>query len=133
MKVKMKIDIGLKTKKKKSMKKRILPMAKRGILSILPLLEVFGSLVSDAAVVAKAVNNNKAAQRQLEERHNHVMESQSWSLSRSVLAWTRRHNGKIKKIKKNVELLPKISKGVTAIGIGISTGPELATHQGKSE
>jgi len=100
MKVKMKIDIGLKMKKKKSMKKRILPMVKRGILSILPLLKVFGSLVSDAAVVAKAVNNNKAAQRQLEKRHNYVMESQSWSLSRSVLVWTKRHNGKIKKIKK---------------------------------
>jgi len=54
-------------------------LAKRsGILPILPLLEVFDSLVSGAAGKAKAINNNKAAQRQLEElkRHNRVMEGQ---------------------------------------------------------
>lgn len=81
MKAKTKIGMGLKTKKKKPMKratnKRILPVAKRGgILPILPLLGVLGSLVGGAAGVAKAVNDNKAAQRQLEElkRHNHAME-----------------------------------------------------------
>ena len=74
MKAKMKIGIGLKTKKK-SMKKRILPIAKRGgFLPILPLLG--GSLVGGAAGIAKAINDNKSAQRQLEElkHHNRVME-----------------------------------------------------------
>jgi len=71
----MKIGIGLKTKKK-SMKKRILPIVKRGgFLPILPLLGV-GSLVGGAADIAKAINDNKSAQRQLEElkRHNRVIE-----------------------------------------------------------
>jgi len=66
----------LKTKKKKKVK-RILPVAKRGgILPILPLLGILGSLAGGAAGIAKVVNDNKAAQRQLEElkRHNRVME-----------------------------------------------------------
>jgi len=43
------------------MKKRILLVAKRGgILSILPLLGIFSSLVSGAAEVAKVINDNKA-------------------------------------------------------------------------
>ena len=77
MKAKTKLGMGLKTKKKKTTKKRILPIAKRGgILPILPLLGVIGSLVGGAAGVAKAVNDNKVAQRQLEElkRHNRAME-----------------------------------------------------------
>jgi len=70
MKTKTKIGMGLKTKK-------ILPVAKRGgILPILPLLGILGSLAGGAAGVAKVVNDNKAAQRQLEElkRHNRAME-----------------------------------------------------------
>jgi len=53
-----------------------------GILSILPLLEVFGSLVG-AAGISKAINDNKAAQRQLEElkRHNFIMEFISLRIS----------------------------------------------------
>ena len=81
MKAKTKIGMGLKTKmkkKKKTMtKKRILPVAKRGgFLPILPLLGVLGSVTGGAAGIAKVVNDNKAAQRQLEElkRHNRVME-----------------------------------------------------------
>lgn len=77
MKTKTKFGMGLKTKKKRTVNKRILPIAKRGgILPILPLLGVVGSLVGGAAGIAKAVNDNKAAQRQLEElkRHNRVME-----------------------------------------------------------
>ena len=80
MKTKTKIGMGLKKKKrdkKKRASKRILPVAKRGgVLPILPLLGVLGSLVGGAAGVAKVVNDNKAAQRQLKElkRHNHVME-----------------------------------------------------------
>ena len=79
MKTKTKIGMGLKTKKKSKRvtRKRILPLAKRGgILPILPLLGVLGSLVGGAAGVAKAVNDNKAMQRKLEElkRHNRVME-----------------------------------------------------------
>ena len=76
MKAKTKFGMGLK-KKKRTPKKRILPVAKRGgILPLLPLLGVIGSLVGGAAGVAKAVNDNKASQRQLEElkRHNRAME-----------------------------------------------------------
>jgi len=72
---KMKIGIDLKTKK--LMKKRILSVAKRGsFLPILSLLGVVGSLIGGAAGVTKAINDNKAAQRQLEElkRHNRIME-----------------------------------------------------------
>lgn len=74
---KTKIGMSLKTKKKKPMKKRIFPVAKRGgITSILSLLGVVDSLVDGAAGVAKVINNNRAAQRQLEElkHHNRVME-----------------------------------------------------------
>jgi hypothetical protein len=79
MKAKTKLGMGLKTtrKKKRTSKKRILPVAKRGgILPLLPLLGVVGSLIGGAAGVAKAVNDSKAAQRQLEElkRHNRAME-----------------------------------------------------------
>src|SRR5215469_94935 len=88
MKVKTKIGMGLKMKKRLT-RKRILPVAKRGgILPILPLLGVLGSIVGGAAGIAKAVNDNKASQRELEElkRHNH---GRSRSLSRSIQAWTR--------------------------------------------
>lgn len=81
MKAKTKFGMGMKIKKssmkKKTVKKRILPVAKRGgILPILPLLGVLGSLAGGAAGIAKAVNDSKAAQRQLEEmqRHNRAME-----------------------------------------------------------
>ncbi|KYN16907.1 hypothetical protein ALC57_10817 [Trachymyrmex cornetzi] len=54
-----------------------------GILHVLPLLGVLGSLVGGAAGVAKAVNDSKAAQRQLEElqRHTRVMEGSGVSLA----------------------------------------------------
>jgi hypothetical protein len=81
MRTKTKMGMGLKTttrkKKKTTMKKRILHVAKRGgILPILPILGTVGSLIGGAASVAKAVNDNKAAQRRLEElrRHNRAME-----------------------------------------------------------
>ena len=80
MKTKTKMGMGLKTKarkKKTTMKKRILQVAKRGgILPILPILGTVGSLIGGAASVAKAVNDNKAVQRQFEElrRHNRAME-----------------------------------------------------------
>ena len=76
MKAKTKIGMGMKTKKKTT-KKRILPVAKRGgVLPILPMLGALGSLIGGAAGVAKAVNDGKAARRQLEElqRHNRAME-----------------------------------------------------------
>jgi len=65
--------MGLKIKKK-STKKRTLPVAKRGFLPILPLLGVVDSLVGGAAGIAKAINDNKSAQRQLEELKHHIME-----------------------------------------------------------
>jgi len=52
---------------------------KRGrILSVLPILGALGSLIGGATGVAKAVNDNKAAQRQLEKllRHNRAMKGQ---------------------------------------------------------
>jgi hypothetical protein len=87
MKAKTKIGMGMKTKtktktktramRKRLTKKRILPTSKRGgLLPILPMLGAFGSLIGGAAGVAKAVNDSKAARRQLEElqRHNRAME-----------------------------------------------------------
>ena len=69
--------MGLKTRKKKN--KWILPTAKRqrvGVLPVLPLLGILRSLVGGAAEVVKAVNDNKVAQRQLQElqRYNRAME-----------------------------------------------------------
>jgi len=57
-----KIGMGLKIKKKKPMKKQILPITKHGrIMPILPLLRVVNSLVGGTARVAKVTNDNKAA------------------------------------------------------------------------
>ncbi|KYM96670.1 hypothetical protein ALC62_12666 [Cyphomyrmex costatus] len=96
MKAKTKMGMGLKTKKRKS--KRIFPIAKRGgILPVLPLLGVLGSLVGGAAGVAKAVNDSRAADRQLEEmqRHNRVMEGHG-----VYLAPYKRGRGVVKRKKK---------------------------------
>ena len=82
MKTKTKINMDLKTRKKKN--KRILPTAKRGgILPVLLLLGILGSLVSSATGVIKIiVNDNKAAQRQLElKRHNRIMKGRSYYLA----------------------------------------------------
>jgi len=76
MKAKTKIGMDLKMKKKKKVK-RILPVTKPGdILPILSLLGILGSLAGGVAKIAKVVNDNKTAQRQLEElkRHNRAME-----------------------------------------------------------
>ncbi|KYN13309.1 hypothetical protein ALC57_14510 [Trachymyrmex cornetzi] len=109
MKAKTKIGMGLKTKKKKR-SKRILPTAKRGgVLPVLPLLGVLGSLVGWAAGVAKAVNDSKAAQRQLEElqRYNRVMEGRG-----VYLAPYKRGRG-VARRKKNVDGTLKMPRGVT--------------------
>lgn len=82
MKAKTKIGMGMnaKTRKRKTTttkNKRVLPSAKRGgMLPILPMLGVLGSLIGGAANVAKAVSARKDARRQLEElqRHNRAME-----------------------------------------------------------
>jgi len=71
MKAKIKIGMGMKPKKKmtrkKVTKKRILPTTKRGgALPFLPMLGALGFLIGGAASVAKAVNDSKAARRQLE-------------------------------------------------------------------
>src|SRR5580765_3844916 len=84
MKAKTKFGMGLKTKKPSTKKKRIFPVAKRGgILPLLPLLGIVGSLAGGAAGIAKAVNDSKAAQRQLEEmqRHNRDMEGRGLYLA----------------------------------------------------
>lgn len=77
MKAKTKLGMGMKAKNKLKKKKRVLPTPKRGgILPILPMLGVLGSLIGGAAGVAKTVNDTRAAQRQLQEmqRHNRAME-----------------------------------------------------------
>jgi len=70
--------MGLKIKKKTATSKRIFSVAKRGGFSapILSMLRVIGLLDDGTAEIAKAMNDNKAMQRQLEElkRHNHVKE-----------------------------------------------------------
>ena len=80
MKAKTKLGMGM--KKRKTKKKRVLPVAaptaavRGGMLPLLPLLGVIGLLAGGAAGVAKAVNDAKAVRQQLEEikRHNHIME-----------------------------------------------------------
>ncbi|KAL6268325.1 hypothetical protein P5V15_001452 [Pogonomyrmex californicus] len=80
MKAKTKIGMGMKAKKK-AKKKRILPTAKRGgMLPILPILGALGSLIGGAASVAKAVNDRKVAQRQLEELQRRAMETRGQGL-----------------------------------------------------
>jgi len=77
MKAKTKIGMGMKTKIN-TVKKRVLPIRKcGGLLPILPMLGALGlSLIGGAVGVAKAVSDNKATRRQLEElmRHNRAME-----------------------------------------------------------
>ena len=65
-------------------RKRTLPVAKRGgFLPLLPLLGVLGSLAGGAVGIAKAVNDGKAARRQLEElqRHHRAMEGRGLYLA----------------------------------------------------
>lgn len=84
MKAKTKMGMGMKPRKRKIVKKRVLPVAKRGgILPLLPLLGVVGSLAGGAAGIAKAVNDTKAAQRQLEEmqRHHRALEGRGLYLA----------------------------------------------------
>lgn len=109
MKAKTKIGMGMKTMKmktktkKKTVKKRILPTTKRGgVLPVLPLLGVLGSLVGGAAGVAKTVNDWKAAQRQLQEmqRHNRAMEDRAMKGRGIYLAPYKRGQGVTKKKKK---------------------------------
>ena len=115
MKAKTKIDISMKTKKKKPIKEWILLVVKCGdILPILPLLGVFGSLVSGAAGVAKVINDNKAAQRQLEELKRHITEGHGVYLAPYKHGWEVTTE-KIKKIKKNAKQLSKLPKDVTKI------------------
>ncbi|KYN29800.1 hypothetical protein ALC57_00751 [Trachymyrmex cornetzi] len=109
MKAKTKIGMGLKTKKKKR-SKRILPTAKRGgVLPVLPLLGVLRSSVGGTARVVKAVNDSKAAQRQLEElqRHIRIMEGRG-----VYLALYKRRRG-VARRKKTLDETLKMPRGVT--------------------
>src|SRR5436190_15175041 len=112
MKAKTKFCMGLKTQKsaKKKTKKRILPIAKRGgILPILPLLGVLGSLAGGAAGVTKAINDSKAAQRQLEEmqRHNRAMEG------RGIYVAPYKRGRGVSRGKKNFKKTLKMPTGAT--------------------
>jgi len=71
MKIKKKMGMSLKTKKKKKIKRILLVAKCGGILPILSLLGIFGLLAAGVAGIAKVVNDNKAAQRQLEELKRH--------------------------------------------------------------
>ena len=78
MKAKTKIGMGMKTKKRKLTKKRMLPVARSIILSILVSYLFYcywESLIRWSATrVAKAIYDNKAAQHQLEElKRNRIM------------------------------------------------------------
>lgn len=84
MKAKTKLGMGMKRKTRKTKRKRVLPIAKRGgFLPLLPVLGAIGSLIGGAAGVAKAVNDRKAARRQLEElqRHNRAVEGRGLYLA----------------------------------------------------
>ncbi|KYN39703.1 hypothetical protein ALC56_05906 [Trachymyrmex septentrionalis] len=60
MKVKTKLGMG--KRRKKTKRKKLLPVMKRGeFLLILPMLSAFGSLIGGAASVARAVSDRKAA------------------------------------------------------------------------
>lgn len=109
MKVKTKLGMGLHNKRKRKvqnkirkktiLRKRFLPIAKRGgLLPILPLLGALGSLVGGAATVAKAVSDRKSAQKQLAElqRHNKAMEGRGLF----IRPYTR--GGGTRKIKKKI-------------------------------
>jgi len=92
MKVKMKIGMGMKMKtKKKTVKKRILPVAKRGsILPILPMLDALGSLIDETVGMAKVVKDGKASQRQLGGATTpQSCDGRSRTVSRSVQIWKR--------------------------------------------
>ncbi|KAM0731206.1 hypothetical protein ACS0PU_002266 [Formica fusca] len=109
MKAKTKLGMGMaaKTKRKKSKRKvttstrkRTLPVAKRGgFLPLLPLLGALGSLAGGAAGIVKAVNDRKAARRQLEElqRHDRAMEGRGLYIApykRGSGAYTARRRGR---------------------------------------
>jgi len=91
---------------KRRRKQKILPK-RGGILSILPWLRVLSLLAGGVAGIVKAVNDNKAVQRQLEELkcHNRVMEGHGIYLRTSADEGYRR--------KKNVNRTQKMLKGVT--------------------
>lgn len=69
---------GIRRKIKRFKKKRMLPVAKIGgfLPFLLPILGALGALGGGAAGIAKAVQDSKANQKQLEEqkRHNMAME-----------------------------------------------------------
>jgi len=114
MKAKTKFGMGMRRGKKKTKrrKKRALPVAKRGgLLPLLPLLGALGSLVGGAAGVAKAVNDSKAARRQLEEiqRHNRAIEGRGLYLA----PYKRSGGGHVKKNKKKVAKTLDLPSGVT--------------------
>jgi len=76
-------------------------------------LEVFGSLVSVAAGVTKAINDNEAAQRQLEKLKHHNRFMEGHGTPRSVQVQTKSNlTEKIKKVKKNIKQMPKMPKNV---------------------
>ena len=89
---------GLENEKEKADEKTNTTGGKtRWYLTYSTLLGVFGSLISGAAGIAKAINDNKAAQCQLKELKRHYRELNVVEfLTRSVQAWMRSYNGENK-------------------------------------
>ena len=117
--VKAKTKLGMGMTKRRTKRKRVLPVAKRGgMLPLLPLLGVIGSLAGGAAGVAKGMNDAKTAQRQIEEmkRYNHAMECIGLYLAphkSKGLYLAPYKQGKGLKKKKNVEKTIDMPAGVT--------------------
>ena len=72
-------------RKSRGQRRRVLPIAKRGgfLPLLLPALSAIGALAGGAAGITKAVNDAKAARKQLEEtlRHNRAMEGRGMYLA----------------------------------------------------
>ncbi|KAL6253701.1 hypothetical protein P5V15_015516 [Pogonomyrmex californicus] len=74
--------MSMKAKKKAFKKKETNTSAKRGgVLPILPILGALGSLIGGVTSVAKAINDRKAAQRQLEKLQHHAIETRGLYLA----------------------------------------------------
>ena len=72
-------------RKSRGQRRRVLPIAKRGgfLPLLLPALSAIGALAGGAAGITKAVNDAKAARKQLEEtlHHNRAMEGRGMYLA----------------------------------------------------
>lgn len=123
MKAKTKMGVGMRKRKStsKRKKRRTLPIAKRGgLLPLLPMLGVLGSLIGGASGVARAVNASKEAKRRLEEmkRHNQALEGRGLYLSPYKRGTGAKSNKKRKGAKKKKLLVERDVRKITFTIIG---------------